>query len=171
MIDPTAAPSVEGLMDLVHEYIDSGREKRTGDELRAYATRLAAPPAAPQGDDDRVRFEAQMRTQAPTFNEELLLGRTAKGNYSSLITNHCWLAVQAALAAERAKPNPWRQAVDGASAERERCKVLAVWAHNALAVLATLDGEDMEDGGHQLRILKDRGERLVHAVLYPGPNV
>lgn len=52
------------------------------------------------------------------------------------------------------------------AADLERCKVFAVWAHNVLGVLSTLDGEDMEDGGEHLRLLRDRGEKLVQAVLH-----
>ena len=55
---------------------------------------------------------------------------------------------------------------EAVAAERERSKVLAVWARNALSALETLDAEDMEDGGAQLRLLRASGEKLVKAVLH-----
>ena len=76
------------------------------------------------------------------------------GFSSGRVLYECWDEAVYAYAAQQV------------AAERERTKVLAVWAHNALGVLATLEGEDMEDGGEQLRLLRDRGEKLVKAVLH-----
>ena len=52
----------------------------------------------------REAFEAQIRKQFPTANEELLLGKLLNGRYVSLVTEHAWLAWQAATdaALERA---------------------------------------------------------------------
>ena len=47
----------------------------------------------------REAFEAQIRKQFPTANEELLLGKLSNGRYVSLVTEHAWLAYQAATAA------------------------------------------------------------------------
>jgi hypothetical protein len=58
------------------------------------------------------------------------------------------------------------------AAERERCKVLARWMIEATALLAEYEQtDDSEDGGATARDLRWRGERLVQAVLDPGPNV
>ena len=46
----------------------------------------------------REAFEAQIRKQFPTANEELLLGKLLNGRYVSLVTEHAWLAWQAAKA-------------------------------------------------------------------------
>jgi hypothetical protein len=57
------------------------------------------------------------------------------------------------------------------TAERERCKVLARWMIEAAALLAEYEQtDDSEDGGATARDLRWRGERLVQAVLDPGPN-
>ena len=47
----------------------------------------------------REAFEAQIRKQFPTANEELLLGKLLNGRYVSLVTEHAWLAWKAATAA------------------------------------------------------------------------
>ncbi len=54
----------------------------------------------------REAFEAQMRKQAPTWDDVLLLGRMADGErYASLITQNCWLAWQAALSQKVEAPS------------------------------------------------------------------
>lgn len=55
-----------------------------------------------------------------------------------------------------------QQRIDALNGERQ---VLARWMAEALLVLGTLDDEDSEDGGESLRMLRDRGDRLVKAVL------
>lgn len=53
---------------------------------------------------------------------------------------------------------------------RER-EVLARWMAEACGVLFSVE-EEAEDGGESLRMLRERGLRLVRAVLPPvGPNV
>lgn len=51
-----------------------------------------------------------------------------------------------------------------------KTEVLARWMAEALGALCDVDG-DAEDGGESLRMLKDRGQRLVRAVLASTPNV
>jgi hypothetical protein len=61
-----------------------------------------------------------------------------------------------------------QQRIDVLNGERQ---VLARWMAEALLVLGTLDTEDSEDGGESLRMLRERGYRLVKAVLPTlGPN-
>ena len=65
---------------------------------------------------------------------------------------------------DAATPHP--AAVQELAAQRERTRVLARWAQEALGVLATLDPGEMDDGGEQLQLLRDRGQALVDAVLH-----
>jgi len=51
--------------------------------------------------------------------------------------------------------------------QRER-EVFARWIAEACGVLASVEDE-AEDGGESLRILRERGDRLVRAVLGPPP--
>lgn len=52
-----------------------------------------------------AEFEAHMRKIAPTFNDEILLGKFKDGTkYASLMTQHCWLTWQAALATQPQAP-------------------------------------------------------------------
>jgi hypothetical protein len=48
-------------------------------------------------------------------------------------------------------------------AEQERLRVFARWAMEALQTLEY----EIEDGGEQLRMLMDRGRRLIDAVVLP----
>ena len=63
----------------------------------------------------------------------------------------------------------WRERVN-------QCEVLARWIAEVLPALDVAEAlEDFEDGGEHLRMLKDRGERLVAAMLgtppqQPAPN-
>lgn len=50
-----------------------------------------------------------------------------------------------------------------------KTEVLARWMAEALSALCDVDA-DAEDGGESLRMLKDRGDRLVRAVLASMPN-
>lgn len=55
---------------------------------------------------------------------------------------------------------------DAWRARRNQCEVLARWIAEVLPALDVADAlEDFEDGGEHLRMLKDRGERLVAAVI------
>lgn len=47
----------------------------------------------------RKAFEAQIKKQFPTASDGLLLGRSSNGRYGSMITEHAWLAWQAATKA------------------------------------------------------------------------
>ena len=47
----------------------------------------------------REAFEAQIRKQFPTANEELLLGKLLNGHYVSLVTERAWQAWKDATAA------------------------------------------------------------------------
>lgn len=58
-------------------------------------------------DAERANFEATLRTIAPKWDEEILLGKLSDGRYASLITQHCYLVWKSA----RALP------VDGLDAE------------------------------------------------------
>jgi hypothetical protein len=49
--------------------------------------------------------------------------------------------------------------------EQERLRVFARWAMEALLALETIEPDDYEDGGEHLRMLMDRGRRLVDAVV------
>lgn len=49
----------------------------------------------------RKEFEAHIRKQFPTASDDLLLGRSSNGRYGSMVTEHAWLAWQAATAHER----------------------------------------------------------------------
>lgn len=62
----------------------------------------------------------------------------------------------------------WNQRTADGKAEAER-KVLARWMAEALLALCDFDA-DAEDGGESLRTLKERGERLVAAVLGRPPQ-
>lgn len=55
--------------------------------------------------------------------------------------------------------------------DQERNRVFARWAMEALLALETIEPDDYEDGGEHLRMLMDRGRRLVDAVVLPkvGP--
>lgn len=44
----------------------------------------------------RESFEAQIRKQFPTAPDDLLIGRSSNGRYGSMVTEHAWLAWQAA---------------------------------------------------------------------------
>ena len=46
----------------------------------------------------RQAFEAQIRKQFPTVLDDMLLGRSLNGRYGSMVTEHAWLAWQAAKA-------------------------------------------------------------------------
>ncbi len=47
----------------------------------------------------RESFEAQIRKQFPIASDDLLIGRSSNGRYGSMVTEHAWLAWQAATAA------------------------------------------------------------------------
>jgi hypothetical protein len=51
--------------------------------------------------DTRAAFEAQIKKQLPTAPDELLIGLRKDGRYASMVTEHAWLAHQAATLAER----------------------------------------------------------------------
>ena len=55
----------------------------------------------------------------------------------------------------------WTAARDATVAERGEKAVLEGWITSALGVLRTLESEDSEDGGEELRKLLDAGKRLV----------
>lgn len=55
----------------------------------------------------------------------------------------------------------WTAARDATAAERGEKAVLEGWITAALGVLRTLESEDSEDGGEELRKLLDAGKRLV----------
>lgn len=52
----------------------------------------------------RKEFEAHIRKQFPTASDDLLLGRSSNGRYGSMVTEHAWLAWQAATNAALAAP-------------------------------------------------------------------
>ena len=62
----------------------------------------------------RETFEAQIRKQFPTANEELLLGKLLNGRYVNLVTERAWQAWQAATTAalERAEKACEEEAAD-----------------------------------------------------------
>ena len=63
-----------------------------------------------------------------------------------------------------AQPNVWACPKCLIELRRDR-DVLARWMAEALLTLGTLTEEDSEDGGESLRLLIQRGQRLVDAVL------
>lgn len=69
--------------------------------------------------------------------------------------------------------NPWhhsdcRAAADEIQRMRGEQEVLRRWMFEALLVLETAEAlEDFEDGGEHIRMLRDRGRRLVEAVRQP----
>ncbi len=62
----------------------------------------------------RESFEAQIRKQFPIASDDLLIGRSSNGRYGSMVTEHAWLAWQAATAAalERAEKACEEEAAD-----------------------------------------------------------
>jgi hypothetical protein len=64
----------------------------------------------------------------------------------------------------------WRD--DAVAAEQNRTRVFARWAMEALLAMENMhDPSRDEDGGEHVRMLMDRGRRLVDAVVLPTTEV